>query len=198
MEPLIAACVEAFSRYPGIGKKTALRLTLHVLKQPTEEVEQFRQALLDVRSKMRSCTRCFNLCETEVCNLCSDARRDAGLICVVTDLRDLLALEAAGIYQGLYHLLGGLIAPIEGVGPDKLNIAALLDRVKEEQIREVIFALPATMEGDTTAFYLARKLEPLGVKLTTIARGIAVGGELEYADELTLARSLSHRTPFQS
>lgn len=198
MEPLIAACVEAFSRYPGIGKKTALRLTLHVLKQPAEEVEQFRQALFNIRSRMRTCERCFNLCETPICNLCADPRRDSGLVCVVTDLRDLLALEAAGIYQGLYHLLGGLIAPIEGIGPDKLNIPALLERVHNEQIREVIFALPATMEGDTTAFYLARKLEPLGVKLTTIARGIAVGGELEYADELTLARSLSHRTPFQS
>lgn len=198
MEPLIAACVEAFSRYPGIGKKTALRLTLHVLKQPAEEVEQFRQALFNLRSRMQSCQRCFNLSESTLCHLCADARRDAGLVCVVTDLRDLLALEAAGIYQGLYHLLGGLIAPIEGVSPDKLNILSLIERVHNEQIREIIFALPATMEGDTTAFYLARKLEPLGVKITTIARGIAVGGELEYADELTLARSLSHRMPFQS
>lgn len=198
MEPLIAACVEAFSRYPGIGKKTALRLTLHVLKQPAEEVEQFRKALLEVRSRMKACSRCHNLCESEFCNLCTDTHRDSALICVVADLRDLLALEAAGIYRGLYHLLGGLIAPMEGIGPDKLFIPSLIERVQSEQVREVIFALPATMEGDTTAFYLARKLEPLGVKLTTIARGISVGGELEYADELTIARSLSHRTPFQS
>ncbi len=198
MEPLIAACVEAFARYPGIGKKTALRLTLHVLRQPAEEVEQFRKALFDLRSRMKSCNRCHNLCESEFCNLCTDPRRDNELICVVADLRDLLALEAAGIYQGLYHLLGGLIAPMEGIGPDKLHIPSLIERVKHEQIREVIFALPANMEGDTTAFYLARKLEPLDIKITTIARGISVGGELEYADELTLARSLSHRTPFQS
>lgn len=195
---LIENAVEEISRLPGIGKKTALRLALHLLKEPEGSTFQLTQALNELRSKIKYCKNCHNIADEEICNICSSHRRDRSIICVVEDTRDVLAIENTSQYTGLYHILGGVISPIEGIGPSELNIEQLTRRIEEnrEEVKEVIFALSPTMEGDTTAFYLTKKLKEFGIKISTIARGIPVGGELEYTDEITLGRSILSRTTY--
>lgn len=193
---LIEKAVEAFASLPGIGRKSALRLVLHLLKQDKSVTEQFASALTAMREGIRECRVCHNLADEEVCHLCADARRDRSLVCVVENIRDLMAIEDTGQYRGMYHVLGGIISPIEGVGPGELNIDSLAERVKQGEIREVIMAISPTIEGETTIFYISKKLQPLGVKLSAIARGVAFGGDLEYADELTLGRSIAARVPY--
>ncbi len=194
----IQQAVEALSRLPGIGKKTALRLALHILKGTQADADALGHAVADLRRNTRRCTRCGNLTDAELCGICLSPRRNAAVICVVEDARDIMALERTAQYQGLYHVLGGLISPMDGIGPSQLSIEPLLTRVSAGSCTEVILALSATLEGDQTAFYLARRLSQLASapSLTHIARGIPVGGELEFADELTLARSLVQRTPY--
>lgn len=193
---LIEEAVNQISRLPGIGKKTALRLALHLLRQPEEESLELAQALQDLRLKTTYCKTCHHISETEVCNICSNPRRDAKAICVVENSRDVMAIENTAQFQGLYHVLGGVISPIDGIGPDELNLASLMRRIPGSEVKEVILALGATMEGDTTAFYIQKKLNGSGIKVSTIARGIPVGGELEYADEVTLGRSIQQRISF--
>lgn len=188
--------VEAFASLPGIGRKTALRLVLHLLKQDNNVTAQFAGALTAMRDGIRECRRCHNLSDEEICHLCADARRDHSLVCVVETVRDLIAIEDTGQYRGLYHVLGGVISPIEGIGPGDLNIDSLLVRVQEGEIREVIMAVSPTIEGETTVYYLSKKLQNLGIQVSAIARGVAFGGELEYADELTLGRSIVARVPY--
>ncbi len=195
---LLQTAVDEFSRLPGIGKKTALRLVLHLLKQSEEDVAVFAEAITGLRNNIMYCSKCFNISDKEVCEICSSPHRDTTLICVVEDLRDVIAIENTGQFRGLYHVLGGLISPMDGIGPDDLQIESLVKRVKEENTRELVFALSTTMEGDTTNFYIYRKLQHQDIKLSTIARGIAIGDELEYADEITLGRSILHRTPYQT
>lgn len=195
---LLEEAVNEFSRLPGIGRKTALRLVLHLLGRPTHEVERFGKAMITLRNEVHYCGVCHNITESELCNICRNPKRDATTVMVVEDIRDVMAIENTGQYNGLYHVLGGIISPIDGMGPEQLNITGLLDRVTKGEIREVIMALSTTMEGDTTVFYLFRKLNPLNIKITTIARGVAVGGELEYADEVTLGRSILNRTPYDN
>ena len=195
---LIEQAVEALAALPGIGRKTALRLALHLVKQPPEHTEAFAQALLTMRREIRECSVCHNISDTEVCSICADARRDRSIICVVEGIRDVMAIEDTGQYRGLYHVLGGLISPIEGVGPADLQIESLEQRVGEGEVKEVLLALSPTIEGDTTQHYIARRLADRGVRLTTIARGVSFGGELEYADELTLGRSIVGRLPLQT
>ena len=193
---LLEQAVEEFNKLPGIGRKTALRLVLHLLKQDTETVEHFAHAIAESRRDIRYCRCCHNICDTDLCNICSDPRRDASTICVVENIQDVMAIENTQQYHGRYHVLGGIISPMDGVGPGDLQIQSLIDRVKEGGIREVIMALSSTMEGDTTSFFIHRKLEPFGVKTSVIARGISVGNELEYTDEVTLGRSILNRTTF--
>lgn len=193
---LIEKSVEAFASLPGIGRKTALRLVLHLLKQDKSTTEQFTAALTAMREGIRSCRVCHNLSDTDVCQICSDNRRDHSLICVVENVRDLMAIEDTNQYRGLYHVLGGIISPIEGVGPGDLNIETLVQRVEQGETREVIMAISPTIEGETTIYYLSKKLQPLGVRCSTIARGVSFGGDLEYADELTLGRSIVTRVPY--
>lgn len=191
-----ARVAQALTTLPGVGPKTALRLTLHLLGRPAEEVEDLGQALLALRENARRCVVCNNLSEQETCAICRDPRRRDDSICVVADIRDLIALERTAEYKGRYHVLGGLVNPMEGVGPDELCIEPLIRRAESPEVEEVIFALSSSMEGETTAFYLAKKLRPTGVKLSHIARGVPVGSDLEYADELTLARALQYRTRY--
>lgn len=193
---LLEQAVEEFNKLPGIGRKTALRLVLHLLKQDTETVEHFAHAIAESRRDIRYCRCCHNICDTALCNICSDPRRDASTICVVENIQDVMAIENTQQYHGRYHVLGGIISPMDGVGPGDLQIQSLIDRVKEGGISEVIMALSSTMEGDTTSFFIHRKLEPFGVKTSVIARGISVGNELEYTDEVTLGRSILNRTTF--
>lgn len=193
---LLEQAVEEFNKLPGIGRKTALRLVLHLLKQDTETVEHFAHAIAESRRDIRYCRCCHNICDTDLCNICSDPRRDASTICVVENIQDVMAIENTQQYHGRYHVLGGIISPMDGVGPGDLQIESLIDRVKEGGISEVIMALSSTMEGDTTSFFIHRKLEPFGVKTSVIARGISVGNELEYTDEVTLGRSILNRTTF--
>ncbi|MGM9706579.1 MAG: recombination mediator RecR [Prevotella sp.] len=193
---LLEQAVEEFNKLPGIGRKTALRLVLHLLKQDTETVEHFAHAIAESRRDIRYCRCCHNICDTDLCNICSDPRRDASTICVVENIQDVMAIENTQQYHGRYHVLGGIISPMDGVGPGDLQIQSLIDRVKEGGISEVIMALSSTMEGDTTSFFIHRKLEPIGVKTSVIARGISVGNELEYTDEVTLGRSILNRTTF--
>lgn len=193
---LLEQAVEEFNKLPGIGRKTALRLALHLLKQDTETVEHFAHAIAESRRDIRYCRCCHNICDTDLCNICSDPRRDASTICVVENIQDVMAIENTQQYHGRYHVLGGIISPMDGVGPGDLQIQSLIDRVKEGGISEVIMALSSTMEGDTTSFFIHRKLEPFGVKTSVIARGISVGNELEYTDEVTLGRSILNRTTF--
>ncbi len=196
---LLEQAVEAFSTLPGIGRKTALRLALHLVRQPVEQSEQFSEALLQMRRNIKYCTVCHNLSDHAVCAICSDKRRDDGLVCVVETIRDVMAIEDTNQYQGLYHVLGGIISPIEGIGPSDLSIDALIDRVQTGGIRELIMAISPTIEGETTIFYIAKKLRErkLDVQLSAIARGVAFGGELEYTDELTLGRSIVTRVAYQ-
>lgn len=194
---LLQKAVEEMSQLPGIGKRTALRLVLHLLRQPESQTEALSSALQELRSGIRHCRECHNISDTEICEICSNPRRDRTLVCVVEDIRDVMAIENTGHYRGLYHVLGGKISPMEGVGPQDLTIDSLVEKVRNGEVLELIFALSATMEGDTTNFYMSRQLEGMPVKLTTIARGIPVGDDLEYADEVTLGRSILQRIPFE-
>ena len=193
---LLEKAVSEFSRLPGIGRKTALRLVLHLLRQPSEDVEQFASAVTRMKEEVKYCRVCHNISDTDVCPICSDQRRDVSVICVVENIQDVMAIENTQQYHGLYHVLGGIISPMDGIGPSDIEIASLVERVEAGGIQEVILALSSTMEGDTTNFYISRKLEGTGVKLSIIARGISVGDELEYTDEVNLGRSILNRTPF--
>ena len=186
------------SQLPGIGKRTALRLVLHLLKQPDQRTRFLSQALLDLKGKVNFCESCHNISDSPVCGLCANPKRDAQLVCVVEDIRDVMAIEGTSQYNGHYHVLGGKISPMEGIGPQDLKITTLIEKVRQGKVREIIFALSPTMEGDTTNFYIYRQLEGLEVIVSTIARGISVGDELEYADEVTLGRSILNRLPFES
>jgi len=194
---LIEKAVEAFASLPGIGRKTALRLTLHLLKQDKMFTEHFADALRTMREQIRECRICHNLSDQETCTICSDTRRDRSVICVVENVRDLMAIEDTSQYRGLYHVLGGIISPMEGIGPAELNIDSLVQRLEQAETREVIMAVSPTIEGETTIFYLSKKITPMGVVMSTIARGVAFGGDLEYADELTLGRSIVARVPYK-
>lgn len=195
---LLEKAVDEFSQLPGIGRKTALRLVLHLLRQSTNQVDEFSNAMTNLRHNIMHCKCCHNVSDTEICPICADARRDAGLICVVENVQDVMAIENTQQFNGLYHVLGGIISPMDGVGPNDIEIDSLVDRVKNGDVREVILALASTMEGDTTNFYISRKLKDFDVKLSVIARGISVGDELEYTDEVTLGRSILNRTPLNS
>lgn len=195
---LLEQAVNEFSKLPGIGKKTALRLVLHLLKQEPEKVEAFGTALLRMRTDTHICQRCYNISDSLLCSICSNPMRKQEIICVVESIRDVIAIESTQQYSGTYHVLGGIISPLDGIGPDQLYIEQLVKRVREEGIQELIFALNPTIQGDTTIYYIQKKIQPSTVKVTTIARGIAFGGELEYADEMTLARSLQHRMPVEN
>ena len=193
---LLENAVNEFAKLPGIGRKTALRLVLHLLKQSEDEVELFGTTFIRLRKEIVYCKVCHNISDTEVCHICSNPSRDAQTICVVENIKDVMSVENTRQYKGLYHVLGGIISPMDGVGPNDLEIESLVKRVQEEGVKEVILALSTTMEGDTANFYIFRKLSPTGVKITTIARGIAIGDELEYADEVTLGRSIVNRVEF--
>lgn len=195
---LLENAVNEFSQLPGIGQKTALRLVLHLLNQPVAEVERFSSSLTLLKNNIQYCQVCRNISDHSTCEICASKKRDRSLVCVVEDTRDVMAIENTNSYTGLYHVLGGLISPIDGVGPSDLNIESLVDRVRQGEITEIILALSATMEGDTTIFYLYKKLKELPVTVTTIARGIAFGGEIEYVDEVTLGRSIATRVPYQN
>jgi len=189
--------VQEFSKLPGIGRKTALRLVLYQLRQTPEDVQSFVEAIGKMRQEVHYCRRCHNISDSDLCPICADSRRDASTICVVENIQDVLAVENTQQYTGLYHVLGGVISPMDGIGPSDLEIDSLVERVANEDVKEVILALSSTMEGDTTNFYIFRKLAPYDVRLSVIARGIPVGDELEYADEVTLGRSILNRTPFE-
>lgn len=193
---LLEKAVSEFSKLPGIGRKTALRLVLHLLRQPTDEVDAFANAMTTVRHQVKSCKVCHNISDTDVCPICQDTRRDASTICVVENIQDVLAVENTQQFNGLYHVLGGVISPMDGVGPGDIEIDSLVERVEQGGVGEVILALSSTMEGDTTNFYISRRLAHTGVRLSVIARGISVGDELVYTDEVTLGRSIVNRTPF--
>lgn len=193
---LLENAVNEFAKLPGIGRKTALRLVLHLLKQTEAEVETFGNAFIALRREIVYCSVCHNISDTEVCQICSNPGRDHQTICVVENIKDVMTIENTRQFRGLYHVLGGIISPMDGVGPNDLEIESLIKRVQENEINEVILALSTTMEGDTTNFYIFRKLSPSNVKITTIARGIAIGDELEYADEVTLGRSIVNRVEF--
>ena len=195
---LLERAVEAFSQLPGVGRKTALRLVLHLLRQSTEDVDSFADAVIRVKHEVKYCKVCHNISDNEVCSICSDPRRDASVVCVVENIQDVMAIENTQQFHGLYHVLGGIISPMDGIGPHDLEIESLVERVEEGMVKEIILALASTMEGDTTNFYISRKLKDTGVKLSVIARGISVGDELEYTDEVTLGRSILNRTPFES
>ena len=186
------------AQLPGIGKRTALRLVLHLLRQPQEQTRFLTEALTQMREQMKFCTSCHTLSDVEVCSICSNPSRNHHVICVVEDVRDVMAIENTQQFKGIYHVLGGKISPIDGIGPSQLHIASLVEKVKTTAVEEVIFALSSTMEGDTTNFYIYKQIQDSGVKTSTIARGIAVGDELEYADEVTLGRSILHRIPFEN
>jgi len=190
---LLENAVNEFAKLPGIGKKTALRLVLHLLKQPENEVLHFSEVIADMRKQIKFCTRCHNISDKELCNVCSNASRKQDIICVVENIRDVIAIESTQQFNGTFHVLGGVISPLDGVGPDQLTIEQLINRVAKENTQEIIFALNPNIQGDTTIYYIGKKLKDLPVKITTIARGIAFGGELEYADEMTLAKSISNR-----
>lgn len=194
---LLERAVGEFSKLPGVGRKTALRLVLHLLRQPENSVEGFTDAISHVRNDIKYCRVCHNISDTEVCPICSDTHRDATTVCVVENIQDVMAVENTQTYRGLYHVLGGIISPMDGVGPGDLEINSLVERVAQGDIREVILALSSTMEGDTTNFYISRLLKPYQVKVSIIARGISVGNELEYTDEVTLGRSIVNRTPIE-
>lgn len=195
---LLETAVAEFARLPGIGKKTALRLVLHLLKQDTEEVQHFGDVIVRMRNNIKFCQRCNNVADTDICSICANTLRKQDQICVVENIRDVIALENTQQFNGTYHVLGGVISPLDGIGPSQLNIDNLTMRVQKEETGEIIFALSPTIQGDTTIYYIQKKLQPYKVRITTIARGIAFGGELEYADEMTLARSLQNRLPVEN
>lgn len=195
---LIEDAVQEFSKLPGIGKKTALRMVLHLLKMQQDDVLRFTGALSQMRSEIKFCTTCHNVSDGDTCTICASPSRNRSQVCVVENIRDVIAIESTQQYNGLYHVLGGILSPLDGIGPDQLNIYSLHDRIKEQDAAELIMALSPTIEGDTTVYYIARQLKDLPVHITTIARGIAFGGELEYADEMTLARSIAKRLPIEN
>jgi recombination protein RecR len=199
---LLENAVNEFAKLPGIGKKTALRLVLHLLKQNNNDVMQFSEVISKMRGEIKFCQRCFNVADGDICSICANSMRKQETICVVESIRDVIAIESTQQYNGTYHVLGGVISPLDGIGPDQLNIESLAHRVQKENTEEIIFALNPTIQGDTTIYYIQKKLSvPNGqqnIRITTIARGIAFGGELEYADEMTLARSLQNRLPVES
>jgi len=192
------SAVNEFAKLPGIGRKTALRLVLHLLKQEKENVEHFGEVISKMRNEIKFCQRCNNVSDADICSICSNTSRKQELICVVETLREVIAIEATQQYNGVYHVLGGVISPLDGIGPDQLNIESLLNRVTREKAEEIVFALSPTIQGDTTIYYIQKKLHTSGIRITTIARGIAFGGELEYTDEMTLARSLQNRLPIEN
>lgn len=192
---LLENAVNEFSKLPGIGKKTALRLVLHLLKQDVEQVVQFGETITKMRQNIRFCQRCANISDADICSVCANSMRNQRLICVVENIRDVIAIESTQQYNGTYHVLGGVISPLDGIGPDQLSIDPLIQRIKKEETEELIFALNPNIQGDTTIYYIQKKMQQSLCKITTIARGIAFGGELEYADEMTLARSISNRLP---
>jgi recombination protein RecR len=194
---LLENAVSEFAKLPGIGKKTALRLVLHLLKQEPGKVEAFGEAIVKMRNEIKFCQRCFNVADADVCSICANTMRIQEIICVVENIRDVIAIESTQQFNGLYHVLGGIISPLDGIGPDQLNIESLVQRIQQEKTEELIFALNPNIQGDTTIYYIQKKLQSIPVKITTIARGIAFGGELEYADEMTLARSITNRLPVE-
>ena len=194
---LLENAVYEISQLPGIGKRTALRLVLHLLKQPSKQTEGLSNALVALRNNVKFCSSCHNISDVELCEICASPKRDESIVCVVEDIRDVMAIENTGQFKGLYHVLGGKISPMEGIGPQDLKIESLIYKAKKGTIKELIFALSSTMEGDTTNFYIYRQLDGLDLSTSTIARGIAVGDELEYADEVTLGRSILNRIPFE-
>lgn len=195
---LLENAVDEFAKLPGIGQKTALRLVLHLLNQPVGDVERFSESLIRLKKNIQYCQTCRNISDHAICEICASPKRDRTIVCVVEDTRDVMAIENTSQYSGLYHVLGGLISPMDGVGPSDLNIESLVDRVRTGESNEIILALSATMEGDTTIFYLYKKLKEFPVHITTIARGIAFGGEIEYVDEVTLGRSIATRVPYEN
>ena len=200
---LLENAVNEFAKLPGIGKKTALRLVLHLLKQDAKEVNQFSEIMARMRSEIKFCHRCFNVADGDICSICSNSARKQEVICVVESIRDVIAIESTQQYNGTYHILGGVISPLDGIGPDQLHIASLVQRIEKEKTEEIIFALNPNIQGDTTIYYTQKKISAgtgthlHNIRITTIARGIAFGGELEYADEMTLARSLQNRLPVE-
>ena len=190
---LLENAVNEFAKLPGIGKKTALRLVLHLLKQQENDVQQFSEVVAKMRNEIKFCQRCFNVADGDICSICANSMRKQEIICVVENIRDVIAIESTQQFSGTYHVLGGIISPLDGIGPDQLNIESLIHRIQKEKTEELIFALNPNIQGDTTIYYISKKLKGLPVKITTIARGIAFGGELEYADEMTLAKSISNR-----
>ena len=195
---LLENAVNEVSQLPGIGKRTALRLVMHLLKQPQSQTVHLTNALQDLRTEIKHCKSCHNISDVEVCDICMNANRQQDIVCVVEDIRDVMAIESTAQYKGLYHVLGGKISPLDGIGPHNLTIDSLVEKVQEGKIKEIIFALSSTMEGDTTNFYIYKQISIYEVKTSTIARGISVGDELEYADEVTLGRSIINRVPFEN
>ena len=195
---LLANAVDEMSQLPGIGKRTALRLVLHLLDQPKEQTDALAASLTELKKHIKRCRNCHNISDQELCEICSNSSRDEKLVCVVEDIRDVLAIEATQLFNGHYHVLGGKISPIDGIGPSQLTISSLIKKVENDQVDELIFALSSTVEGDTTNFYIYNQLKDSSVKLTTIARGIPVGDDLEFADQITLGRSITQRVPFEN
>jgi recombination protein RecR len=194
---LLENAVNEFAKLPGIGKKTALRLVLHLLKQEENNVQQFSEVIAKMRNEIKFCQRCYNVADGDICSICANSMRKQETICVVENIRDVIAIESTQQFNGTYHVLGGIISPLDGVGPDQLTIESLINRVQKEKTEEIIFALNPNIQGDTTIYYIQKKLQHTTIHITTIARGIAFGGELEYADEMTLARSLQNRLPIE-
>ncbi|KAF0236456.1 MAG: recombination mediator RecR [Sediminibacterium sp.] len=194
---LLENAVAQFAKLPGIGKKTALRLVLHLLKQEVNEVQLFGETIAKMRRDIQFCNRCHNISDGNICSICANSMRNQRVICVVENIRDVIAIESTQQFNGTYHVLGGIISPLDGVGPDQLSIESLVNRISKEEVEELVFALSPNIQGDTTIYYIQKKIAHLGCKVTTIARGIAFGGELEYADEMTLARSIANRLPVQ-
>ena len=195
---LLENAVSEMSQLPGIGKRTALRLVLFLLNQPNSQTVQLSKSLIDLVDGIILCKNCHNISDIELCEICSNIKRNKSIICVVEDIRDVMAIESTGQFNGVYHVLGGKISPIEGIGPNQLNISSLIEKIKSKNVSEIIFALSATMEGDTTNFYIYKQIQNLDLKITTIARGVSVGNELEYTDEVTLGRSIIKRIPFEN
>ena len=195
---LLENAVAEFAKLPGVGQKTALRLVLHLLKQEKADVEQFSSTVSKLRNEIQFCKTCYNISDQAICEICASPKRDQSLVCIVEDTRDVMAIENTNQYNGVYHVLGGLISPMDGIGPSDLEVDSLVERLKQSEAKEIIFALSATMEGDTTIFYLDKRLKHFNLKLSTIARGIAFGGELEYVDEITLGRSITTRVPYEN
>jgi len=195
---LVENAVNELAKLPGIGKKTALRLTLHLIKQDLSEVEALSKSILRMRDEIKFCKNCHNISDSDICEICANPKRNHSIICIVEDIRDVMAIENTAQYKGIYHILGGIISPMDGVGPNELNIKSLINKVAQGNINEIIMALSTTIEGDTTIFYIYKKIKDFSVNITTIARGVAIGDELEYTDEITLGRSIINRTPYIS